>query len=147
MSYLRPQFAAFSGAQSFPDPFLDIATASMPQSFSTALRWAEYIWLSNGMYREAMRRLIAYFITGVEFGTSIVGGSGDNDKPIDSGERDKWSDFLLTSADVLMNLQQAMENVREITEAGHKAQTQAFEVITKRIQENMAEMLTLFQRK
>ncbi|MFO1378479.1 MAG: phasin family protein [Steroidobacteraceae bacterium] len=44
-------------------------------------------------------------------------------------------------------LQQAMENVREITEAGHKAQTQAFEVITKRIQENMAEMLTLFQRK
>ena len=112
MSYLRPQFAAFSGAQSFPDPFLDIATASMPQSFSTALRWAEYIWLSNGMYREAMRRLIAYFITGVEFGTSIVGGSGDNDKPIDSGERDKWSDFLLTSADVLMNLQQAMENRR-----------------------------------
>ena len=44
-------------------------------------------------------------------------------------------------------LQQAMDNVREITEAGHKAQTQAFEVITKRIQENMAEMLTLFQRK
>jgi phasin family protein len=44
-------------------------------------------------------------------------------------------------------LQQAMDNVREITEAGQKAQTQAFEIITRRIQENMAEMFTLFQRK
>jgi hypothetical protein len=50
----------------FPDPFCDIASLSMPESIQTALRWSEYIMNANGPYRQAIDRVVSYFITDVE---------------------------------------------------------------------------------
>lgn len=51
----------------FPMPWLDYASATMPNSLTLVLRWAEYIWNSNGSYREACRRTVRYFITEIMF--------------------------------------------------------------------------------
>jgi hypothetical protein len=50
----------------FPDPFCDIASLSMPESIQTALRWVEYIMNANGPYRQAIDRVVSYFITDIE---------------------------------------------------------------------------------
>jgi hypothetical protein len=50
----------------FPDPFCDIASLSMPESIQTALRWTEYVMNANGPYRQAIDRVVSYFITDVE---------------------------------------------------------------------------------
>lgn len=44
-------------------------------------------------------------------------------------------------------LQQAIDNVREFTAAGQQVQARAFDVVSKRVQENLAEMFSMFQRK
>jgi len=70
MSYLMPNFAGSSGGtqnvEPFPDPFMDYASTAMPSSLQSAMRWCEYIMLANGVYRSAIDRVIAYFITEVE---------------------------------------------------------------------------------
>ena len=50
----------------FPDPFCDIASLSMPESIQTALRWTEYVMNANGPYRQAIDRVVSYFITDIE---------------------------------------------------------------------------------
>jgi hypothetical protein len=50
----------------FPDPFCDVASLSMPESIQTALRWCEYIMNANGVYRQAVDRVVSYFITDIE---------------------------------------------------------------------------------
>lgn len=50
----------------FPDPFCDIASLSMPESIQTALRWTEYVMNANGPYRQAVDRVVSYFLTDVE---------------------------------------------------------------------------------
>jgi hypothetical protein len=50
----------------FPDPFCDIASLSMPESIQTALRWTEYVMNANGPYRQAVDRVVSYFITDIE---------------------------------------------------------------------------------
>src|SRR5574343_292102 len=59
-------------SEPFPDPFMDYASLAMPETIQHALRWVEFLALSNGVYREATRRLLAYFITDVQIqdGTS-----------------------------------------------------------------------------
>ena len=58
----------------FPDPFCDIASLSMPESIQTALRWTEYVMNANGPYRQAIDRVVSYFITEIE-----IFDSGAND--------------------------------------------------------------------
>jgi hypothetical protein len=50
----------------FPDPFCDIASLSMPESIQTALRWVEYVMNANGPYRQAIDRVVSYFLTDIE---------------------------------------------------------------------------------
>lgn len=50
----------------FPDPFLDYASVIMPRNNNDVLRWAEFIWLSNGTYRMAASRVVRYFLTKIE---------------------------------------------------------------------------------
>lgn len=71
----------------FPDPFCDIASLSMPESIQSALRWCEYILTANGMYRQAIDRVVSYFITDVE-----VKDTKDND--VGREEKDKYQTFL-----------------------------------------------------
>ena len=71
----------------FPDPFCDVASLSMPESIQVALRWCEYIANANGPYREALNRVVSYFITDVE-----VGDLGEN--TIGREEKEKYRVFL-----------------------------------------------------
>lgn len=47
----------------FPQPWLDYASTAIPNNLTLVLRWAEFIWMSNGTYRQAMQRTARYFIT------------------------------------------------------------------------------------
>lgn len=71
----------------FPDPFCDMASLAMPESIQEALLWSEYIILANGPYREALRRVIAYFITDIH----IV---GVGEKAVGRDEKKKYTDYL-----------------------------------------------------
>lgn len=71
----------------FPDPFCDVASLSMPESIQTALRWTEYIMNANGPYRQAIDRVVSYFVTDVE-----IYDVGDNKTGRE--EKDKYQTFL-----------------------------------------------------
>lgn len=71
----------------FPDPFCDIASLSMPESIQTALRWTEYIMNANGIYRQAIDRVVSYFITDVE-----IYDTGENTTGRE--EKEKYQVFL-----------------------------------------------------
>ena len=71
----------------FPDPFCDVASLSMPESIQVALRWCEFIMNANGPYREAVRRIVSYFLTDVE-----IGDLGEN--TIGREEKEKYRVFL-----------------------------------------------------
>lgn len=75
------RFGLFSDAL-FADPFLDMASAYMPETIQSALRWCEYIFMTNGTYRQAVDRILSYFITDIE----IIGD--------DNEEKKKWNEFL-----------------------------------------------------
>lgn len=71
----------------FPDPFCDVASLSMPESIQVALRWCEYIANANGPYRQAIDRVVSYFITDVE-----ISDLGEN--TIGREEKEKYRVFL-----------------------------------------------------
>jgi len=77
-------------SEQFPDPFCDIASLAMPENIQDALRWCEFILAKNGPYREALNRVISYFITDVE----IVSPQGDTDERVGREEKQKYIDFL-----------------------------------------------------
>lgn len=57
----------------YPNPFVDVASVLMPTTIQEALRWGEFIVSTNGPYREALKRIIAYCITDPE----VVEGDDD----------------------------------------------------------------------
>jgi hypothetical protein len=59
----------------YPDPFLSYSSAVMPRTVSDALRWSEQLWLKNGVYAQALTRVIASFLTPIE-----VFDAGDKEK-------------------------------------------------------------------
>lgn len=71
----------------WPDPFMDYASLAMPTSMAQVLRWAEFIFLSHGTYREATRRLVTYFITDLE----IEAENDDNQQ--------RWKEYLEETLD------------------------------------------------
>ena len=94
------QYARFSGVSSkdgFPDPFVDVASLAMPENMKNALYWSEFIFSLFGTYRQAMERIISYFLTEIE-----VGGDDVSDE-----EKKKYEDFLsrdMNGLTVLQNL-------------------------------------------
>ena len=90
----RAQFNQFSSGgsfgENFPNPWLDIATANMPQSMKNALMWAEYLASTNGTVRMAMQRIISYFLTDIEFG----------DSEASDDEKESWLDLLHDTLDI-----------------------------------------------
>lgn len=69
-------------SQAFPDPFFDYASTQMPRSLYDVLRWAEYLWITNGTYRMAAQRIVRYFLTKIE----LQNASDD--------EKEKYDEFL-----------------------------------------------------
>ena len=76
--------------EQFPDPFCDMASLAMPDTMQDALRWCEFLLVKNGPYREAINRVISYFLTDVE----IISKQGDNDDRVGREEKQKYLDFL-----------------------------------------------------
>lgn len=73
--------------EQFPDPFCDISSLAMPETIQDALRWCEFILLKQPSYREAISRVISYFITDVEI-TSL------GNERLGREEKQKYIDFL-----------------------------------------------------
>ncbi len=76
----------------------------MPEQNRNALEWAEFIWSSNGTYRAAAERIIAYFLTDVE-----VGAIGS--KPLGEDEKEKFESFFSDSVDILTVLQNLVRDL------------------------------------
>jgi hypothetical protein len=77
------------GAEHFPDPFCDMASTVMPEDPRDILLWCEFIFSKMGIYREAMRRIVSYFITDLEI----------NSDDASRDEKDKFKDFLENTID------------------------------------------------
>lgn len=54
------------GYRQYPDPFLIHSKYLMPRSVAELMRWCESIWIHNGTYSRALKRVIAYFITKID---------------------------------------------------------------------------------
>ena len=87
------------GEEIFPDPFLDVASQNMPETIRNALWWSEYIWNVFGTYRMSMERIVSYFLTDIEI-------SGD----VSDDEKEKYTEFLDDSLDVMVFLQNMMRD-------------------------------------
>jgi hypothetical protein len=87
-------------AEFFPDPFADYASTVMSDSMYNMLRWCEFIWMRNGIYREALRRKVTYFITDLEV-------SGDD---ISREEKKKRQDFYEEKIDIKSDIAIAATN-------------------------------------
>jgi hypothetical protein len=92
--------APMRGAEYFPDPFADYASMMMPESMPSMLRWSEFVWMRNPIYREAMRRKVNYFITDLEF-------TGED---VSRDEKDKYTDFFNAAIDAKNDLATALTN-------------------------------------
>ena len=98
---MRSQFQSFGGmgsGTSYPDPFNDVASLSIPTNMRSALYWCEYIFSMFGTYRMAMERVISYFLTDVD----ILDSSDD--------ETEKWTAFLNDTLDVKTVVQNNLRN-------------------------------------
>ncbi len=66
----------------YPDPFLDIASLSLPSQFKNALQLCEYIYLTQPGYSQPMERVISYFLTQLRIDEE------------DEDEKEKWEDAV-----------------------------------------------------
>lgn len=76
--FMQPSFGEPVGQgryTTYPDPFQDIASSNAPENVITMLRYCEHIVSKFGPYRQALQRVIAYFITNVN-----VSGVSDEEK-------------------------------------------------------------------
>lgn len=56
------------GKTAYPDPMKGLSDQYFPRSMPQALRLSELLWSRDGTFREAMNRVISYFLTDVDFG-------------------------------------------------------------------------------
>lgn len=80
----RSYSSALRSSELFPDPFADMASLAMPKTIQSAHRFCEAIWMGQGTYRQAMERVISYFITEIEF----------NDPEAGREEKEKFKEVL-----------------------------------------------------
>lgn len=78
-----------AGFRSYPDPFLIHSNMLMPRTISEVMRWNESIWIHNGTYSRALKRVVAYFLTKVE----VTNSSAD--------ERKKYEEFLNDTLNII----------------------------------------------
>lgn len=87
-SYPIARWSANSVEIPFPDPFADMASSLMPETMTSALHLCQRIFMSNGTYRQAVDRILSYFITDVE-----ISGKDDD-------EKQKWREYLEDNIDI-----------------------------------------------
>jgi hypothetical protein len=75
----------------FADPFMSFSSMAMPSNIDDANRWVEFIAGASGVYRSAIARVIAYFITDIEVQAK---SDGDGASRLGREERQQYIDFL-----------------------------------------------------
>jgi hypothetical protein len=75
----------------FADPFMSFSSMAMPTNIDEANRWVEFIMGASGVYRAAVSRVIAYFITDIEIQSK---SDGDGKERIGKEEKQQYIDFL-----------------------------------------------------
>lgn len=94
---LRSQFASnvrFGGANGqtpFEDPFLMDSAQYMPRSMDNVWDYCFFLFHMNGSFRQAVRRVVSYFLTDIEF-------TGENTG--DDKEQRKFKDILVDQIDI-----------------------------------------------
>lgn len=86
-------------ARSYPDPFDTWSTLMVPETVSEVLKWAEKLWIRNGTYSRACKRVVSYFLTKVK-----VTDCSDS-------EREQYEDFLANILDVMSVLTDCGEDL------------------------------------
>jgi hypothetical protein len=66
-------------------PWLDYGTFAIPDAWADVILWARYFWMQNGDYRQSMKMVASYFVTGLDF------------KDIADEEREDYKDFFNSS--------------------------------------------------
>jgi len=72
------------GAESFPSPWLDMASLSMPEDIRSVLKMCEYVYEAQSTYKMAMQRIVAYFLTDLDL------GAADSRDSLGDDEKEKW---------------------------------------------------------
>lgn len=85
-------------SDSFPSPWLDIATLTMPNQIRNVLDWCQYVFYNASTYRRAQERIVSYFITDIEI------GSVDPNRSVGDDEKEKYEHFLRDVLDILPTL-------------------------------------------
>jgi len=75
----------------FADPFMSFSSMAMPSTIDEANRWTEFIINASGVYRSAISRIVAYFITEVEI---VAKSDGDGAQRLGKQEKQQYIDFL-----------------------------------------------------
>jgi hypothetical protein len=73
----------------FPDPWLDYSSTQMPRSIYDVLRWSEHVFLNDGTYSMACKRVVRYFLTRIELSEAS------------EEEKEKYSDFLTDDLNIM----------------------------------------------
>lgn len=84
----------------FPAPFADFASTHMPTTMKDVLLASRYIVNSNGLIREAIRTLLAYFVTEPQF--QAIGSNN----LLQSTQREKYEDYASRVMDYQTVLQE-----------------------------------------
>lgn len=98
---LRGQFSQFSGigaGASYPNPWFDMASLSVPSNMRSVLQWSEYVYSVFGTYRMAMERILSYFLTEIDI------------KSTSDVENDKWKNFLNNTVGAMTALKSALND-------------------------------------
>ena len=86
----------------FADPFMSFSSMAMPANIDEANRWVEFIIGASGVYRAAISRVIAYFITDIEIKAK---SDGDGKNRIGKDEKQQYVDFLENKLNIRTLLQ------------------------------------------
>lgn len=83
-----PNSAAKARARFF-DPFQDMASQALPRTIADALRWSTRVYVAAPDFREALRRVVAHFLTELEI--DVPPGAS---KEVGADERRKYKETL-----------------------------------------------------
>jgi hypothetical protein len=85
----------------FPDPFMSFSNIIYPSTVQEVFHWADRLWLRNGIYSQAIKKCVRYFLNDIE----LAGEDLSHDT------RKKYQEFLLEQMNVLDELGQVGDDV------------------------------------
>lgn len=88
-----------------PNPFKTYSTHIYPQTIKDVFTWGEYLWERNAIYRNAIKKVVSYFISGVTVEQL------DPDAGTDSAAVSEFQDLVLDRYNLLTVLQRFGEEL------------------------------------